>query len=189
MVILVMGLPGSGKSYFASRLAEALGADYFNSDRIRKEMITRRNYSEQEKERVYDEMLLRMEKSIKQNKDTILDATFYRKKIRRKFSSKIPRSVNMAIIEVTASEPVIQKRLSRTREFSEADFEVYQAIQKEWEPIVEKHLVLISRDDNPDDMLQKAIQYLHLIKHEQGTGRSIDSGGGNSRSAGGKTTD
>ncbi len=175
MVILVMGLPGSGKSYFAARLADALCADYFNSDRIRKETNVK-DYSESEKEKVYNEMLVRMEQSLKHNKDVVLDATFYKKKIRDKFISRISGSDKIVLIEVTAPESVIRERLKQKREFSDADFDVYKAIQKEWEPIFEKHLVLISADNNLDDMLQKAIQYLHPDKHEQGTGQSTDKG-------------
>lgn len=37
MRILVMGLPGSGKTTFATRLAEKLGADHLNADVVRKE--------------------------------------------------------------------------------------------------------------------------------------------------------
>jgi len=35
MIIIVFGLPGSGKSYFASKLAERINARYINSDVIR----------------------------------------------------------------------------------------------------------------------------------------------------------
>ena len=38
MVVIVFGLPGSGKSYFASRLAGIISADYINSDRVRREI-------------------------------------------------------------------------------------------------------------------------------------------------------
>jgi predicted kinase len=170
MVILVMGLPGSGKSFFASRLAEAIHAEYISSDRLRMDLITNRTYSEKEKELVYNEMLVQMENFIKLNKDVILDATFYKKRIREKFRKKAFETDTIACIEVIAPEDIIKRRLSHAREFSEADYTVYKAIQSEWDPISEKHLVLRSTDDNIDRMLRKAIRYLHLIKNEQGTG-------------------
>ncbi|MEY3496043.1 MAG: hypothetical protein RJA80_265, partial [Actinomycetota bacterium] len=36
MKILVMGLPGSGKTTLAKVLADKLGAAYFNADEVRK---------------------------------------------------------------------------------------------------------------------------------------------------------
>jgi len=34
--ILVMGLPGSGKTYFSQKLTEKMGCAYFNADKLRK---------------------------------------------------------------------------------------------------------------------------------------------------------
>ena len=77
MVVIVFGLPGSGKSYFASRLAKRIDADYINSDRLRKEMFKMRTYSQQEKESVYQTMLQKMKQDVAQNKNVVLDATFH----------------------------------------------------------------------------------------------------------------
>ena len=82
MVILVLGLPGSGKSYFAERLAQKIRAEYFNSDQIRKEMFADRTYSDLEKARVYEALLKKMQEAIDKEKDVVLDATFYKNKIR-----------------------------------------------------------------------------------------------------------
>ena len=82
MVILVLGLPGSGKSYFAERLAQKIHAEYLNSDQIRKEMFPDRTYSDSEKARVYEALLKKMQEAIDKEKDVVLDATFYKNKIR-----------------------------------------------------------------------------------------------------------
>jgi len=167
MVILVMGLPGSGKSFFASRLAQVLHADYFNSDRIRMDRLDKRTYSDEEKQRVYDDLLLGMEQSIQQHKNVVLDATFYKNSIREKFMEKANKTDVLACIEVIAAEDLIRKRLSHSREFSEARFDTYQKILREWEPLTEKHLILESTNQNVHIMLQKAIHYLHWIKYEK----------------------
>ncbi|HUZ58418.1 MAG TPA: AAA family ATPase [Hanamia sp.] len=49
MIVIVFGLPGSDKSYFASRLAKMIHAGHVNSDKVRKEWFKERVYSEDEK--------------------------------------------------------------------------------------------------------------------------------------------
>ncbi len=157
-IILVCGLPGSGKSYFASRLAEKLGAEYVNSDRIRKQLFPRRSYSESEKATVYAALLRKMEKSINDKSALVLDATFHKSSARKPFLSKANNHIYF--IEVQADEAVVKERLKKNRPYSEADFGVYELIKKEWEPLNPPYLILQSTNNNIDLMLKKALQYL-----------------------------
>ncbi|SHN25112.1 hypothetical protein SAMN05216311_107316 [Chitinophaga sp. CF418] len=155
-----MGLPGSGKSYFAERLATSINAMYINTDRLRKAMINTRTYSTDEKLSVYDEMLQKMQAAVQRKKDIVLDGTFYRKDIRRKFILEAKDGITF--IEVQAPEALIQERLQQKREDSEADFKVYHIVKAQWEPLEREHLILQSTDKNITDMLQRAIDYIHL---------------------------
>ncbi|OQP63932.1 hypothetical protein A3860_23120 [Niastella vici] len=168
MVIIVMGLPGSGKSYFASRLAKAIEVEYINSDRVRKKMITQRTYSSKEKQLVYNKMLELMKLAVIQKKDIVLDGTFYKHSIRKKFIDEARNATCIFFIEVRASESLIRERLKQNRADSEADYTVYKIIQAQWEPLQEKHLILQSTNDNINDMLQTAIDYLR-IKNDKRT--------------------
>ncbi|MGZ8557438.1 MAG: AAA family ATPase [Chitinophagaceae bacterium] len=85
MIVIVFGLPGSGKSYFASRLAKMINAGYVNSDRLRKEMFKNRTYSSQEKAAVYNVMLEKMKEAMNQNMNIVLDATFHKNETRKPF--------------------------------------------------------------------------------------------------------
>ena len=158
MVILVLGLPGSGKSYFAERLAQKIRAEYFNSDQIRKEMFPDRTYSDSEKARVYKALLKKMQEAIDKEKDVVLDATFYKNKIRESFITNSKGKIGF--IEVWADENIIQERLKKTRSFSEADLKVYQLLKRQWEPLEEPHLSLESTNNNIDAMLKKAVNFL-----------------------------
>ena len=162
MVVIVMGLPGSGKSYFASRLATAIEADYINSDRVRKTMIAKRTYSLQEKRSVYNEMLAQMKLAVKQKKNIVLDATFYKHSIRKKFIHEARNAGDIILIEVRAGESLIRERLKQAREDSEADYKVYKIIQAQWEALREKRLILQSTNNNVNDMLHTAVDYLQL---------------------------
>ena len=82
--------------------------------------------------------------------------------IRKIFIDGVENGAEIGFIEVRADESLIRERLKKTREYSEADFDVYKKIKKEWEPLNERHLILHSTDDNISGMLQQAINYLHL---------------------------
>jgi predicted kinase len=160
MIVFVLGLPGSGKSYFASRLAKMINADYINSDRIRKEMFTTRTYSEQEKAAVYNAMLKKMKEAADQRKNIVIDATFHKNEIRKLFLHEIKGKDKIFFIEVRAAEDIARQRLKESRPYSEADYEVYKLIRQQWEALNEPHLMLESTNENIDIMLQKAAAYL-----------------------------
>ncbi|MDZ7847211.1 MAG: AAA family ATPase [Owenweeksia sp.] len=161
MVIMVTGLPGSGKSFFASRLAKSLEATYLSSDIIRKEIIEVRQYSEEEKEKIYKEMLSRMLQALTNRECVVLDATFYKKNLRTRFSEAAKKhSVKFRQIKIEAEESIIRERLSHRREHSDADWEVYQLLSRQYENIDGEHLVLQSGRANIKTMQEKALHYL-----------------------------
>ena len=65
MMIIVSGLPGSGKSYFASRLARKFEATYINSDLMRKKIEAQGRYAFDDKLNVYEEMASRAGKNLR----------------------------------------------------------------------------------------------------------------------------
>jgi len=160
MIIIVMGLPGSGKSYFASRLAALLGADYINSDRVRTEIFSRASYSLKEKLMVYEEMLARAVRAVHEDRHVVLDATFYTNDVRTLFSTALQDLDKLSFIEVVADHRLIRERLRTEREDSDANYGVYMEIKEEWEPFSNPHLVLMSANDNIDNMLDEAVNYL-----------------------------
>ena len=160
MIVIVFGLPGSGKSYFASRLAKMINAGYINSDQLRKEMFKDRTYSEQEKAAVYKTMLKKMKEAMNQNRNLVIDATFHKNETRKLFIQEAERKDCIFFIEVKADENIIRERLKEDRPYSEADFEVYKFIRQHYEPLNERHLILESTNENVDNMLQRAVDYL-----------------------------
>lgn len=162
MIIIVFGLPGSGKSFFSSRLAAKLNAKYVSTDELRLELFPTRTYSDKEKLAVYDAMLNILVKENTERKTIVLDGTFYKDSIRNKFETEIKKIGDQLIyIEVTALEKTIVSRIGKPRINSEADFDVYLRLRDEYEPLTKEHLVLDSSQDNIDSMLQKAVHYIH----------------------------
>lgn len=168
MIVIVFGLPGSGKSYFASRLAQIIHAGYVNSDRVRTEIFEEGVYSEPEKKAVYGRMFDEMKEAVLQKKRLVLDATFHREDTRRMFVDEMSEKGGISFIEVQADESIVSERLKTKRPYSDADFEIYKLIRRQNEPLNDSHLVLKSTDNNIDEMLGKAVEYLK-IKDDFGT--------------------
>jgi predicted kinase len=161
MLILVFGLPGSGKTYFASHLAKRLNAVHLSSDIVRQETGAWNKYSTASKESVYDALFEETRRNVLSGNTVVVDATFYRKKHRDKFIKEAKRlAVRCKLIEVRAMEKTIRQRVSKPRADSQADFEVYKKIKGEFEPVTEDHLVLFSDKGDISAMLVKAAAYL-----------------------------
>lgn len=117
---------------------------------------------------MYKAMLEKMNEAMNQNRNLVLDATFYKNETRKLFIQEAERMDGIFFIEVKADENIIRERLKEERPYSEADFEVYKVIRQHYEPMNEPHLILESTNENIDNMLQKAVDYLKL-KDDEGT--------------------
>ncbi|MBS1523545.1 MAG: AAA family ATPase [Bacteroidetes bacterium] len=168
-LIVVFGLPGSGKSTFARELACAIDARIINSDMIRGEILLRGNYSEKAKERVYSEMLKMAVAKIEHGESVILDGTYYKEKLRRKVEKKAQElHLIPHFIEVKADEEVIRQRVSRRREDSDADYDVYLNIRSQFEPLCSYHLIVHSDSQTPEEMLTKALLFIGIYHEAMG---------------------
>ncbi|MFZ6052110.1 AAA family ATPase [Halocola ammonii] len=165
MIIAVCGLPGSGKSFFAKRLAGDLNAAYLSSDKLRKSLIEVPRHTPEEKKLVY-KTLFEMVKDLAGNGDTIVvDATFHKAERRAQIAA-LSAVARIVFIEVKADEKIVKERTSRDRDYSDADFEVYLKIKDESEPFTQAHLVLESTNDNISEMLKTAHDHLKHLPDE-----------------------
>ena len=62
-------------------------------------------------------------------------------------------------VEITADEPVIKERVSKKREFSEADFDVYLKIKETFEPLEQDHLTLRVDQYTLEEMIERTKSY------------------------------
>jgi len=160
-MIIVCGLPGSGKTTFAIALARAIGAVHLNTDRIRAAEGKQGQYTNTTKTGVYESLYARCREELLQGNVVVLDGTFSRDDYRAPFTLLADElSVPLIWIEIIAPENVIRERVSKTRAYTEADFSVYQKIKMEFEPLPPGHLVLDSVTKSTKEMLEQAEAYL-----------------------------
>lgn len=168
MVIIVSGLPGSGKSYFASHLAEVVQAIHLKSDQVRMELEKMGDYDQRSKLQVYQALMDRMAEALFKGYHVIVDATFHKEVTRQLAKDKIEAlQQDYYYFYLTASEEIIHRRVTKDRSDSEANFRVYEKLKADMDPITMPHLILDSSDDNVERLLIKAKAYIGITANEQ----------------------
>ena len=125
-IIIMSGLPGSGKGYIAKKLRQRLGCDYLSTDKIRHSKIYTQETNkfmsgvdkyEKSRDLTYQMMPEMMIKKIKKGKQVILDGTYIGPQI--KALVKILKEENLldkaVVLLVRSSEKITEKRIDILR--------------------------------------------------------------------------
>jgi len=151
MLILVCGLPGTGKTTVAKRIAMRTKSSLLSTDVIRRQLFKKPAYDQKEKEMVYGELFSRAERSLKNGKNVLVDGTFYMKELRDKVKKIAEKTGSeFRIVEVVCGERQIRRRLEKRNKacsISDADYCVYMKIKEQFEPIVEEHFTINTSND------------------------------------------
>lgn len=162
MIIIVTGLPGTGKSTFSEALAQVLGCRRLNTDIIRTELGKRGQYDPETKALIYRELFRQAKYILGQHQSVIVDGTFYLKSLRQSFRQLAGDcQAPLYWIELRASEETIRRRIDHVRPDSEATFPVYLRIREQYEPMDEPRLSIWSDAFPIDQMVDIAVRYLN----------------------------
>jgi len=155
--IVVSGLPGTGKTYFCSKLAERLPFVILESDALRKILFPSPSYSLQESNHLFLACHLLIEKLLKKGIPLILDATNLSERHReRLYSIADHLDVKLILVRVEAPAEVVRDRLNARQEGinpgdkSDADWKVYQKMKPAVQKIGRNHYAVdTSRNITP----------------------------------------
>jgi predicted kinase len=177
-LILIGGLPGTGKSTLAAGLAQQAGCRLIRSDLVRKELAGLSQpapapspfeegiYAPAWTDSTYGECLRRAERLLFNGERVIMDASFGEEERRRAFLDAAARlAVPALFLLCRASPDVARLRLQRRRgDASDADPYIYQRAAERWEdagPLTEPVLREISADAPQNQVLSRALEVLH----------------------------
>lgn len=153
-LVLLAGLPASGKSWLAEHLAPVLAAELHQSDVRRRELFDVPTgyrhrgpydagmYSAEAKQRVYDSLLADARRCLGAGGRVVVDGSFVQAKWRAPFE-RLARELGspFVFVEVTAPEDVVRARIAErvkdTNQPSDADFAVHLKLKEQREPLTE----------------------------------------------------
>ncbi|MFW5949094.1 MAG: AAA family ATPase [Halolamina sp.] len=140
MLVLVCGLPGTGKSTVAERVVDLLPAHLLRTDVVRKELFPEPTYAAAESAAVYDELFQRARDRLDAGDHVVLDATFRQRALRQRAADvAADADAEFRLVRVTCAESVVRERIRRRQQYeddeSDADVSVYNQLKAEFEPI------------------------------------------------------
>jgi uncharacterized protein len=178
-LVLVGGLPGTGKSTLARELAADAGFVVIRSDEIRKKLAlesgTHDNesqgtyasgiYTSEWTERTYNECFARAVAALFEGKRVIVDASFRAEFQRRRFLDLAAEWCIPGILFVChADEAVVKTRLEKRRnDVSDADWAIYLEAVQRWEPLggrTMQRALMIETGRDGSEPLKQAIEAL-----------------------------
>ncbi|MCA9289849.1 MAG: AAA family ATPase [Phycisphaerales bacterium] len=188
-LILMCGLPGTGKSHVARALATPLGANVLRSDVIRKTLapdatidrardaaaLDRGLYAPDVTDRTYDAMQRQAMAHLVDGTPVILDATFPARARRTSFlDGAAAAGVASIVVEVTCADMEIRRRLrsraAEGRDASDADERVYEHARSTFEPpdeVPPAQRVTVSSETPLEDQVAAVIERLVGAAHGQ----------------------
>ena len=169
MIIIICGLPGTGKTFLSNKLSQYVNATVLSTDKLRKELFGKPSYAPWERALIYDVLFLLAKYLHSSGINCILDGTFNMEKSR----SEVKELLNLTndqihIIECICPEDMIITRLLlRKNDYSDANVSIYLKMKKIYEPVRQKH-ISINTIKPIDKNIEKILKYIYRSTADKG---------------------
>ncbi len=146
-LVVLVGLPASGKSRVAGELRERTGAVVFESDALRRFLFPQRTYSARESQQLFAAIHAAIDELLSEGTTVVLDATNLAEAERAPLREMAARwDAKLVFVRVTAPDSLIRRRLASRSvhdiDGSEADVRVYERMRSRVEELRQPHHIV-----------------------------------------------
>jgi predicted kinase len=172
---MLVGAPGTGKSYLARRLAADLSAQLIATDRVRRLLFAEPRYTGGEHAAVYGWCHTLIHSALRTGHSVVFDATNLLEQRRRRVYDIVDGcQAELLIVWTTCPPRVVQERLLRRRDtfdpdeedVSEADWDVYLELRRKVEPIRRPH-VIVNTSSDLGTVVRRLLDRLRVAQADQ----------------------
>ena len=149
VMVVISGLPGTGKSHFSRKLTERVPLAVLESDALRKRLVAAPTHSASESSGLFRLIHALIEELLDHGVPVILDATNLVEAHRRRlYTIADQRDVKLVLVRVEAPPEVVRERLAdrnrqeQREDHSDADWSVYQRMRRSEEPISRSNITV-----------------------------------------------
>jgi predicted kinase len=154
-LVVVCGYPGVGKTTVAETVSDRLGGEMLRTDVVRKELVDDPQYTDEETETVYEEVLQRSRRLIEDGTSVVLDGTFFKRDFRER-ADEIATQIGaeLEFVRVQCDEETVEERIRQRNGISDADVEVYRMHRDIFDPLDRDHVTVDNSEDLEDTRRQ-----------------------------------
>lgn len=136
-LVVVCGLPGSGKTTVSEEISDRMDATLLRTDVVRKDLHPEPTYSSAETREVYAELNDRALQGLATGQHVVLDGTFRKMGQRQRARlTAAAAGADYLPLKVECDEGVVQERIAqRDGDASDADFEIHEQVREQFEPV------------------------------------------------------
>jgi predicted kinase len=145
-LVVLSGLPGTGKSHFARELVSRAPLVVLSSDRLRKALVGQPKYSAGESSRLFAACHRLIEEFLHEGRKVLFDATNLNEGFRQPLYDIAERlSVPLVLVHLTAPNGVVRQRLTGRSNgqldssYSDADWLIYCRLKPLEQPVARPH--------------------------------------------------
>ena len=154
LLLAMCGLPGTGKSYFAAKLAERVPFLILETDRLRKVLVEHPKYTTGEHRRVFNSCYHLIDYYLTNGYSCLFDATNLNEEF-RSYLYDISDSTGapLALVHATAPQNTVRRRLKQRKAdrhantYSDAGWLIYTRMIPVEEPVQRSHYALDTSKD------------------------------------------